>query len=284
MKALCLFLMLASASAFASGGTLTSYTTIYNGMTRYYDVYVPAMVAPNAALWVMLHPTTQGTATTPPGEFDLGPMEALADANKFIVLWPISTYVETNQSWFWDAYFLCYIWTVCPDDSGFIRSLIVQEKIQHPRITNVYVAGMSSGAFMAHRVGVDSADLVSAVGAASGQIYAEDTTNTMPEPVKPVAVLMLNGDADTVVVYCGQTGHGWGHSSFPASDVSLDYWAHANACKQLLLPLCTANGQATEVTEETCGNVTFMREQGVGHMWVAGTETVMWNFFSANAR
>lgn len=290
MKALFLFLILASTSAFAAGGTLTPYTTSYNGYTRSYSVYVPPMVAPNAALWVMLHPTAADrTESQPPTEFRLEQMEALADANKFIVLWPVSTYVPSNSSFFWEADFLCTIWTSqglpCPDDSGFIRSLIVQQKSLYPQITKVYVVGMSSGAFMANRVGADSADLVTAVGAASGQIYAvrAGTIPMMPQPSRPVKVLLLNGDADPKVIYCGQNQHdGWGQSNFPSSQVSLDYWAHANGCTQSLPQLCT-NGDATVgINGATCGNVTFTREQCVGHTWVAGTESVMWRFFTAN--
>ena len=240
MKALCLFLMLASASAYAvpctTNLTLNSFLDTNNNTTRQYYDYVPSTTP--TVLWVMLHGTQPGTATALPCPFQRAAMQTLANAHGILVLWPISTFVgPPNNSWFWDAYSLCSIWGLtCPldnDDSGFIAQLITYYKSNYTQITKVYVAGMSSGAFMAHRVGVDSTD-VTAVGAASGQIYALITTNSMPRS-RPIPVLMLNGDMDTTVPICGQTGRGWGSSSFPSSDTSIGYWSTmANGCNQTL--------------------------------------------------
>jgi poly(3-hydroxybutyrate) depolymerase len=236
-------------------------------------------------------------------------MESLADQNNFIVLWPIATQnplsnPNTCSTYIWESYALGYIWTtttnpscqpgnshVEPDDSGFIRSLINSMRTNNG-ITTVYVAGMSSGAFMAHRVGLDSTlhDTipVQAVGAASGQIYAakHGTTFTMHQPSsQSVAVVMLNGDQDTTVPYCGrQDGKGWGNSDFPKSDVSLDYWANANnpnGCSPALPQLCNPDGTVNQqVTTYSCGNVTFSREVNISHCWVTGTESRMWTFFT----
>jgi poly(3-hydroxybutyrate) depolymerase len=109
--------------------------------------------------------------------------------------------------------------------------------------TTVYVTGMSSGAFMAQRMGYGHPTLVNAVGAASGQIYAIQHGTAppgLPLPPQSVSVLMLNGDKDGAVDYCGQpNGTGWGNSDFPPSDASLDYWAGSNRCSQQLPQLCT---------------------------------------------
>jgi poly(3-hydroxybutyrate) depolymerase len=312
VKTLCLFLILASASAFActtNTGSLTSGTIPWNNLTRNYDLYLPnnnSGPCPTV-LWVMLHPTSSQQLGNG-NDFELGPMEQLANTNNFIVVWPIATQspIAISQtthkctfSIYWEPFALSYIWgetsPPCgtmpdPDDSGFIRSLISTMRTTYG-INTVYVAGMSSGAFMAHRVGIDSTnDLipVSAVGAASGQIYAVEhgTTFNMHKPSsQSVAVVMLNGDADPTVPYCGQqNGTGWGNSDFPKSDVSLDYWANANnpsGCNPVLPHLCNSDGTVnTQVTTYSCGNVTFQREGGVAHTWVTGTESRMWTFFT----
>lgn len=279
------FVMTASCTAAtkSSEGTLSkNVRTSWNGSTRYYDLYVPRFLAAKPVLWVMLHPTINDE--TMPTPYDQGPLTTLADAYGFIIVWPISTY--NSDMWYWDAYFLDYSFSNNPEDSGYIRSLILKFSGAYP-ISDVFVAGMSSGAFMAHRVAIDSADLVSAIGAASGQVYAEDAVNTLPIPVRPVSVLMLNGDQDDRVGYCG-SNHEWGDADSPSSDVTLDYWADAAGYTGKLAQLCT-DGQPTQgvteaVVQKDGVTVKFVREVGIGHQWVTGTESVMWKFFQDNAR
>lgn len=294
MKQTCRFvlaLVLAATAhaAVRNTGTYTANLTItWNGQTRYFDLYVPKTLAAQPALWVMNHPTEQ--VTTQPVPFDKGPLETLADTNGFIIAWPISTW--NGRSWYWDAFFLDYSFTLDPDDSGFIRALILQLEGQYPIYPGaVFVAGMSSGAFMALRAGVESADLIAAVGSASGQLYSENTVNVIPQPVQPVSAIILNGDADNRVGYCGQKNN-WGNSTSPGVDVTVDWLVATNACTTVSTtqPLCT-NGQPTPdvngLDATGCaGNteILFSREIGVGHTWVPGTETIMWNFFQAHRR
>lgn len=314
MKTLCVFLLLASASAFAScptnTGSLTSLTWPWNGLTRNYDLYLPNTVNVQCptVLWVMLHPTSQQQLGNG-NDFDLGPMEALANTNNFIVIWPIATQSPiavsqgTNMctfSIYWEAFDLSYIWGEAnppcgtmpdPDDSGFIGSLITQIKNTYS-LSTVYVTGMSSGAFMAERVAFDHPGLVQAVGAASGQVEAWDPTleRQRPKPpqlTSPPTVLLLNGDNDSVVVYCGQTNQtGWGASNFPSSDVSLNYWSNNKAqCSPSGQTLCTGGVPTPNLYQVRCQNsnntnVAFLREPGVCHTWVTGTEFTMWWFFT----
>src|ERR1700730_6395106 len=116
----------------------------------------------------------------------------------------------------------------------------------------VYVTGMSSGAFMAERVAFDNQSLVTAVGAASGQVEAWDSTlgkkgPGVPTLTSPPTVLLLNGDNDSVVLYCGQlNGTGWGRSNFAKSDDSLNYWSSNQAqCSPSGQTLCTSSGVPT---------------------------------------
>jgi len=279
MRYLVFLLLVSTCFAGTYSGNLTY---VWNGTTRYYDLYVPKNLSSNPALFVMLHGTTVGSDIPPP--FDRAALEKLSDQEGFIVLWPISSY--TPDGWYWDAYFLDYSFQNNPSDSGYIRTLILKIKQQYP-VSNVFVAGMSSGAFMAHRVAIDSSDLVSAIGAASGQLYSEATLRNVPPPAQPVSVLMLNGDEDMRVGYCGQS-HNWGESSSPSADVTLDYWAAVSGYTGSLPKLCT-NGKPTSGVNGalvTMPGITvqFVRELEVGHVWVAGTEKVMWEFFTANAR
>jgi polyhydroxybutyrate depolymerase len=272
------------ASTKSTSGTLTkNVKTTWNGLTRYYDLYIPSKLAAAPHLWIMLHPTINDAGDIP-YVYDQAPLISLANANGFIVLWPISTY--NNEMWYWDAYFLDYSFSTTPDDSGYIRSLILKFKGEYP-ISNVFVTGMSSGAFMAHRVAIDSADLVSAIGAASGQLYSEESANNVPMPARPVSIIMLNGDADDRVGYCG-SAHEWGDSDSPPSDVTLDYWADVAGYTGTLPPLCTdgvpTSGVNGALVQSNGVSVQFVREVGVAHQWVPGTEKIMWKFFQQNPR
>jgi len=71
----------------------------------------------------------------------------------------------------WDAYTMDAAFQSPPDDSGFLRNLIVTLTGRYNVNPNqVYVAGFSSGAQMAHRVGVGISDLVAAIAIGSGTI------------------------------------------------------------------------------------------------------------------
>ena len=68
----------------------------------------------------------------------------------------------------------------------------------------VYVTGYSLGAFMANRIGVEASDMVAAVAPVAGELW-QSTGGTIPTEKAPVSVLMLHGDADTSVPYCGMS-------------------------------------------------------------------------------
>ncbi len=61
-----------------------------------------------------------------------------------------------------------------PDDSGFLRQLIINLTAQYDvNPKQVFVAGFSSGGQMAHRVAVEISDLVAAVVIGSGTIVGQ---------------------------------------------------------------------------------------------------------------
>ena len=158
-------------------------TMVWDGITRYYRVYVPSGLPANPALLVMLHATNLNPGTSPPTRVNYG-WQTFADTYKFILVQPTSTYNSKSGQWNWNAYYLSEAFTAaevgtctvppatdCPDDAGFLRNLIVILTAQYSvNPKQVFVAGMSSGAMMAERVGVELSDLVAAIIPASGQI------------------------------------------------------------------------------------------------------------------
>ena len=292
--ALATVLLLVSSASATPTGTLTKYATTWNGLPRYYAVYIPQVLQPSPALVLFLNATSSNSATNPPYR-DLGPWEVLADQYGFVMAWPVSSYNPRSSQWYWDCFFMDFSFPIYPDDTGFIRSIIVNLSAQYsvnPKA--VFVAGMSSGAFMAHRVGVEASDLVAAIGAASGMVDVQPMgQNSVPPPIQfPVSVLDLQGDVDKTVLYCGGKRNYWQETNLllASLDQTAGYWLASDSCTDSVPRLCTG-GKPTNGVDgldaASCSKgveVRFVREIGIGHQWMPGTETTMLNFFLAHLR
>jgi len=296
LAAACLSLLL---SVSAAAGTLVENKTQWNGFVRYYSVYVPTALPANAPMVLFLHPTQNGGPTSPPWTSNPNLWEPLAEKNKFLLVYPVSTYNPRSDQWYWECNFFDFSFPVSPDDSGYLRNLVTTLTAQyHINPKEVFVSGMSSGGYMAHRVGTDSSDLVAAIAPVSGPIWVQpdgQTQSPLP-PAQPISVIEFHGTLDNDVPYCGGTGReAWKElgNTVASTQQSIDYWVSSNAClkRSTTQTTCTAsnlpNPHFTGLTASSCnGNVEvqFVPEAGVGHVWVRGTETTIWQFFSTHGR
>jgi polyhydroxybutyrate depolymerase len=290
-----LLVVLLSISAHAKG-TFSKHVTAWKGITRYYAIYRPQSLPPNPAMVLFLNSTSQNAGTDPPYVYTQA-WETLADQYGFVMVWPVSSYNSSNHTWYWDVYETDSTFPVLPDDSGFLRWLITtfqsQYKVSPGR---TFVAGMSSGGFMAHRVGTELSDIVAAIAPVSGMIDIHPIGQDFdpPLPAHPVSVFELHGDEDTEVTYCGGTGWFWGklHDDQPSSDDDVSFWTSANSCtaRNTMQPLCTNGTPTPGVNSQIAtgcidgATVVFEREIGVGHTWVKGTEAKIWTFFRSHPR
>lgn len=130
----------------ANNGTFTTYTTVWNGLTRTYSVYVPDSVLSNPAMVFCLHETIPDTTGTKmPIHWCTG-WKTYADQYGYILVAPVSTWNQPIGKWFWDAFNLDYLFPVPPDDSGFIRDLIqTLAPVYNVNPAQVFVYGLSSG-------------------------------------------------------------------------------------------------------------------------------------------
>jgi len=306
-----------------SGTTIDSSMT-WDGITRYYEVYLPANLPANPPMVLMLH----GTQTTKTTGDDPQPVisinwgwQPVADQNGFILVQPASTYDPNTSQWNWNAYFMDAAFpyaqgcgaTDCPDDSGFLGALIVNLTAQYNVNGNmVYVAGFSSGAQMAERVGVDLSNLVAAIVPASGQLEGQQSapppvlTPTPPNPFPPVSVQEWHGTDDNNLPPCnyGTTKYSGVTFYVDTVDDTFNYWTgtSTNACTafQTAATLClndapnNANDAPTpgmpgltgNVATGCAGNVTvqFIWEPGVAHNWQQEYVGARWQFFAANPK
>jgi polyhydroxybutyrate depolymerase len=277
-------------------GVLTQYLVTWGGLQRMYYVYVPKIVNPSPSLFVFLH-ATYAMPTIPLAL--LTQLEAIAEQHGILIAWPISTWDPSIQTWRWDCDGCESGFAVPPDDSGFIHVSIVTIQDQYGiRAGQTFVAGMSSGGYMAQRIATEHSDIIAAIASASGAQYIQPIGTTFVAPIvpNPISVYRLNGDIDPVVPYCGGTKGFWaGVMAYsPSVDSDVDFWAdqNANSCTSTAQsqPLCTNGAPTPNVNgQDATGckggtEVLFEREIGVGHQWVPGTEIKVWAFFQAHAR
>ena len=178
-------------------------------------------------------------------------MSAKADSAGFAVAYPDALVAAQAGKSEWHNYFDDQIWTPHspPDDVAFMRALVSAVSAEiHPNPKKVYFAGLSNGALFAYRIGIEMSDVVAAIGIVEGTLYGFGGNPQGIPPAKgPVSVLILHGDADQTIPYCG--------GMFIASqDVTLNYWIHtpANACTTVnsSTPLCDSLGNIQSIDEK----------------------------------
>jgi len=273
-------------------------------VTRYYVLHVPANFPANGgALVVALHGTGESALEYPTHTL----MTTTSDADGFAVVYPEALDAPRNGNLRqWNGYFngAQSPTSTSPDDVSFLRQLIttLQPNLKaDPK--KIYVMGISSGALMAVRAGVELSGLVAAIAPLSGALdNLEGSNGVVPAAAGPVSVLMLHADMDTTIPYCGTSDNA-------SQDATFNYWVTADATLNLdtATPLCS-NGNPTSVNEKdgTGGllntEVKFYRLIGAGHFAVydnadlsalnpnfnATTGTlcndIVWKFFAAHPK
>lgn len=285
-------------AASKSSGTYVNGTLVWQGITRYYQVYLPAVLPANPPMVVMLHGTSFAVPPATPNTKSWG-WEKIANKYQFIVVQPASTYNAKTGQWNWNAYYMDSAFpSPPPDDSGFLRQLIINLTAQYSVNPNmVYVAGFSSGGQMAHRVGVEISDLVAAIVPASGTIVGQTSPPpiVLPNPpVAPISVQEWHGTLDHGIPPCnnGITKYSGVPFYLATVDDSFNYWVQQNVCTQLQnnLPLClnqapnpnTTGNDGTGCTNNT--EVQFLWEANTGHNWNPNNNTARWLFFAAHPK
>src|SRR5215470_9261201 len=298
LAGLLLGLLLAATGARAATGTFIDSSMVWDGVTRYYEVYLPPVLPRNPPLLLMLHGTSFEIPPETPVKNNYGWLP-VANKYQFILVKPASTRNSATGQWNWNAYFMdAAFQSPPPDDVGFLRQLIINLTAQYnvdPK--RVYVAGMSSGGQMTHRVGAELSNLVAAIIPASGTIVGQLPPPPITLPgaaVAPVSVQEWHGTLDTEIPPCnnGTTIYSGKKFYLATVDQSFNYWVKQNKCMQKAntKKLCT-NGTANPNTAgndaTSCSNgveVQFVWEKGVKHAWEPTNNTARWLFLQAHPK
>lgn len=246
----------------------------HGGRERDYLLLVPSKPLSPAPLLVVLHG----------GDSDVGWMrtltrkrfEKLAEDEGWLLVYPSGVNNVWNDGRYGDQ-------SAAPmsrtDDVGFIASVLdaVDAEVRIDR-ERVYVTGASNGGMMAHRLAIDLPDRFAAAAPVMAQIPAAVASRT--PPLRPLAILLVNGDEDPIVPYEGGHVH-YLTQKFGAvisTDETVRYWAKINRCtgepaREKLPDLDPKDGTRVErETWEGAAPVIRYRVEGGGHTWPGGTQ------------
>jgi polyhydroxybutyrate depolymerase len=218
----------------------------------------------------------------------------------FIVAYPEGT-ARRGRLLTWNAGHCCgYAMQERIDDIGFLGALIDHLIRQYPiDPARVYVTGMSNGAMMSHRVGIELSSRVAAIAPVAGGIFGDERSST-----QGVSAIVINGMLDHSVPYGGGPPGGLFSGSWDGTPVrpareQASFWARNNGC--------TAEPDSTDRAGSihlrySCRAPLGVEFHGVkdnGHAWPGGQRgsrlgdppsrslhatRIIWTFFAAHPK
>lgn len=206
---------------FFSSAILFSQTTIsknilFNGITRNYRIYIPAIY--NSSTPVPLVFNLHGYGSNNIQQEGYGNFRPIADTANFILVHPNGTLDGSSQR-YWNCFGTPGTGV---NDIGFISALIdTVSKLYSINADRIYSTGMSNGGFMSYDLACGLSNRIAAVASVTGTMIFSH--KNWCSPTHPVPVMHIHGTADATVSYNGST-------SFVPVDSVVSYWVKRNNC------------------------------------------------------
>jgi polyhydroxybutyrate depolymerase len=194
-------------------------------------------------------------------------MNAVADTAGFIVCYPDGI---------GNAWNIGVAGGSTADDVGLIAALI--DKFHDENgidLERVYSCGMSNGGFFSYRLACEMGDRIAAIASVTGSMTTALLNDC--DPIRPMPVMQIHGDADPVVGYNGATG-------IAAVPDVFSYWAGHNGCVSPsfngsipdIAPndQCTASFEAYYACNDLAEAILITVHNG-GHTWPGAFPTVV---------
>lgn len=264
----------------APRGVAEVRTIEVDGVSREYRLYVPAQVADDPALVVMMH---GGVGSGAQAERAYGWNDE-ADAAGFVVAYPDGL----NRTW--NAGDCCGgAERDNVDDVAFITALVAELQGEwgvSPHRT--FATGMSNGAMMSYRMACET-DVFAAIAPVAGTIV------TACDDPAPTSVLHIHGLTDSQVRMDGEPGDGIGDADgMPVAD-AVAVFRSAGACDE---PVVTDEPPVTTSASDCADDrrVVLVTVADAGHQWPGSVPregamdqpsdaldatAVIWEFFDA---
>jgi polyhydroxybutyrate depolymerase len=221
-SAACAFLLVVSAHA----GTFAEDRTLeHDGVTRFYDAFLPERLEPGGALLIVFHGGTLSNESLRGGAS--AELFRVADDSGAVVLLPNGTdgsgATGSSGSFNWnDCRSDAGPASTTADDVGFVSALIdvaIRDHAIDP--TRVYALGASNGGLMTYRLLFELSDRIAAGAAAIANLPANSECRA--EPAEPRSVLIMNGTADPIMPFDGGNV-ALNRGAIVSSDATRDFW------------------------------------------------------------
>jgi polyhydroxybutyrate depolymerase len=184
----------------------------FGGLQRSFLVYIPERLPDRVPVLLVLHGSA-GTAKRMRSATAWA-FEQIADRHGAVIVYPEGFDRHWNDCRATGDYAAKQRGV---DDVGFLRAVVARldgdPALGARRIDadEVFAAGLSNGGHMALRLALEAPDFVAGVAAIAASLPAADNFNCAPSG-KPVAVMLINGDADPISPYEG--GEIWSFGLF----------------------------------------------------------------------
>jgi polyhydroxybutyrate depolymerase len=300
-----LLLLLVSACAFALDAGNHDVHIKFGAIQRHYILHVPPDAGARPALVLNFH----GGGAHAAQQQTYARMDALADRERFLVVYPDGTGPVIGRFLTWNAGACCGIAASgLADDVGFVRALLDDlERRQPYERTRVYATGLSNGAMMSYRLAAELSDRIAAIAPVAGSMVLLRFA-----PVRPVPVMHIHSVDDGRALYKGGLAApfllqlGDTRVLHPPVEERLAEWARFNGCgatpepvvQRQWAPAAGKPHSATLYAYPKCRAETLLwKLTGAGHVWPGGeldylplllgpgTQVIdaneeMWRFFS----
>jgi polyhydroxybutyrate depolymerase len=248
-----------------SPGTVTLTPTI-GGRPRVAIVHVPVGYRSTTAVPLVLN--MHGSQSTALAQEALTGMDATADADQFIVVYPQGD-IPAGTGFEWNVpneplFGGAPVPADAPNDVSFIEQLVTL--LEHHYCINperVYATGFSGGARMSSQLGCDASGVFAAVAPVSGLRLPTPCPST-----RPVPVISFHGLDDPVDPYNGNGQKYWTYSV----PVAAQRWAAHNDCSSKAAVSQPDPGVTLTTYPDCAGGsaVELYSIAGEGHEWPGG--------------
>jgi len=197
-----------------------SKTINVNGVNREFIIYIPNTYNSTDTVPLMLN--FHGWTMTASDQMNLSDMRALAESEKFILVYPQGT--KFKNRFFGSTHWNVGSWTTgsTSDDIGFVDTLIDHISGNYNiDLKRIYACGYSNGGFFSHELACNLSNRIAAIGAVSANMSTRTKDNCNPS--HPTPVITVSGTNDNEVSYDGTNFEG----QISHNEV-LNYWVNYN--------------------------------------------------------
>ncbi len=232
----------------------------------------------------------------------LSGLSELADRKNFIAVYP-NAIGRYKGKLYWNDGRVPEV-----DDVRFIGALIDELASKYSADTKrIYLTGISNGASMTNRLGIELSDRIAAIAPVAGTIGVRVADRWKPKRTMPV--MYIHGTDDPLAYYTGGSAGTYRGSALAAEEY-VQWWVRQNGCApgsvaSETLPQVVGDGTSVKRYQygecKDGGEVVFYRIENGGHTWPGGkpwlpekiagktsgnldASAQMWAFFSRYSR